>query len=265
MLKIIKSIIFSITLAIISLSNAASVNAEPNKALADKSHMKFGFIFAMKEEAQALHALNIPINWEDYKGFKIAKFKYKDHDCVAILSGVGKSMSAGAVTLLIDKFSPDAILNVGTAGGINCDVGDIILSNRAIFHDVNLSSIHLPKYQLPDQPIVFQSKHDLRKIFDIKNHVSKNIHIRDGIIMSSDQFMHRAEYFKEMLKTVPEAKASEMEAASIGAISNKMGCDYLFIKKISNRADDNTDNRFSTEVLNFEDKVGEILLAILNQ
>lgn len=231
---------------------------------ADLSHQKIGFLFAMKEEAQALNSLGVKIEWQDDMGYKVANFKYKNHLCTAILTGVGKSLSAGGAVLLLAKYKPDIVLNVGTAGGINCDVGDIILSQRALFHDVDLASIHLPKYKLPDLPKVLQSEHNLITQYDIKNKIPDSIHIKDGLVISSDQFLHRAQYYREMLKVLPDVKATEMEAASIGAICHRAHVDFLFIKKISNRADDNADNRFSSEVLNFTDKVGAILKAILN-
>ena len=59
--------------------------------------------------------------------FKIAdkrafSFKLADKDVVLAISGIGK-VSAGLTTqLLIDKYSPDYILNFGTCGGMNTSV-----------------------------------------------------------------------------------------------------------------------------------------------
>lgn len=229
----------------------------------EQSNMKIAFMFAMPEEAKALEALNVKLDWQDDIGYKVATFNYNQHKCVAILTGVGKSLSAGGAVLAIEKFSPDVIINVGSAGGINCKVGDIVLSQKALFHDVDLGSINIEKYKLPDLPKILVSKHNLIDAFKLKDKINKNIHIRDGLVISSDQFLHRAAYYKELVKTLPQAKATEMEAGSIASICHRAGCDYLFIKKITNEADNNIDNRFNDEILNFKDKVGDILLTIL--
>lgn len=260
MLKFFKNIFIFTILAM--LINCIGANAAPIK---DKSNMKFAFMFAMKEEAKALEALNIPIKWHDYKGYKIANFDYKNHKCIAVIMGVGKSLSAGAAALVLEKYSPDVLINIGSAGGINCKVGDIIVSQSALFHDVNLGAINYELYRLPDLPVVITSKNDLIKEFDLKNKISKDINIVDGIVVSSDQFLKRAQYYKKLSQRYPDARATEMEAASIAAICHRAGYDYLFIKKITNVADDDLNNNsFDVEILKFKDKVGQILLAIMN-
>ena len=260
MLKFFKGVFVFAILSI--FIGCVGANAEPKK---DTSHMKFAFMFAMKEESRALEALNIPITWHDYKGYKIANFNYKNHKCVAVIMGVGKSLSAGAAALVLEKYSPDVLINISSAGGLNCKVGDIILSQSALFHDVNLGAINYELYRLPDLPIIIKTKNDLIKEFDIKNKISKDITIRSGIVISSDQFLRRAQYYKELSKHYPDAKATEMEAASIAAICHRAGYDYLFIKKITNVADDDLNNNsFDSEILKFKDKVGQILLAIMN-
>lgn len=253
-----------IIIAFLSIFIACS-SVMANPLTKDRSSLKFAFLFAMPEEAKALDVLHMNLNWENYLGYKIAHFSYKKHPCVAIITGVGKAVSAGGAVLALEKYSPDLIINVGSAGGINCNVGDIVLSQRAMFHDVNLGAINLKKYQLPDQPIIFHSKHDVIKAFDIKDKISKDVHIIDGLVISSDQFLKRAQYYKDFEKDYPQARATEMEAASIASICSRAGYDYLFVKKISNVADNDALNTsFGSEILKFKDKVGQIVLAILN-
>lgn len=257
LVKLISFIFFSVLICNTAYSQNLPISY-------NQSDMKIAFMFAMPEEAEALKALNVKLDWKNDIGYKVATFKYKQHPCVAIITGVGKSLSAGGAVLAIEKYAPNVIINVGSAGGINCKVGSIVLSQSALFHDVDLGSIHLEKYKLPDLPKVITCKHNLIEAFNLKQKINKNINICDGLVISSDQFLHRAAYYKELLKSLPQARATEMEAGSIAAICSRANCDYLFIKKITNEADNNIDNRFNDEILNFKDKVGDILLSILN-
>ena len=48
--------------------------------------------------------------------------KINDRSAIIIISGIGKVNAALATQMLIDKFSPDFILNFGTCGGMNDSV-----------------------------------------------------------------------------------------------------------------------------------------------
>ena len=81
-----------------------------------------GIIIALHSEAQALleKVENLTkvklLNKDAYTG------KINGRDVIIAISGIGK-VNAGFVTqMIIDKFSPDFILNFGTCGGLNNSV-----------------------------------------------------------------------------------------------------------------------------------------------
>ncbi len=82
----------------------------------------FGIVVALKSECKYfLENLKdkTPIKLADKEAFF---GKICGNDCVIAISGIGK-VSAGLTTqLLIDKYSPDFILNFGTCGGMNDSV-----------------------------------------------------------------------------------------------------------------------------------------------
>ncbi|MDP2276882.1 MAG: futalosine hydrolase, partial [Nitrospirota bacterium] len=60
---------------------------------------------------------------------------------IHIISGIGKTNAAHAATLLIEKFSPSAVINFGIGGAYpsaNLRVGDIAIADREIYADEGL-------------------------------------------------------------------------------------------------------------------------------
>ena len=59
-------------------------------------------------------------------------------DAVAVYSGVCKVNAAIAAQILIDGFGADAVINAGTAGGMDKDVElfDTIAAEQTVYHDV---------------------------------------------------------------------------------------------------------------------------------
>lgn len=222
--------------------------------------MKLVFLFAMEEEAKIVETFCSDINWIEYKGFKIFEFSYSTHSCVAIISGIGISLSAAAAALCIEKYNPDAIINIGLAGGINCKLGDIIISKTAIFHDADVTALNYPIHQLPNLPLKITSYKDLIIDFNLTDfEITK-----EAIVFSGNQFVNNKIYVDELKNKYPTTAAIEMEAASIAAICFKAQCAFLFIKKISDLADENAANTFKFEIPNFNAKTKQILLQILN-
>ncbi len=54
-------------------------------------------------------------------------------------SGIGKVNAAMATTILLEKFTPDVVLNTGSAGGFGekLEVGTVVISSEVRHHDVD--------------------------------------------------------------------------------------------------------------------------------
>ncbi|GFP22068.1 futalosine hydrolase, partial [Candidatus Hakubella thermalkaliphila] len=60
---------------------------------------------------------------------------------IHIISGIGKTNAAHAATLLIEKFSPSAVINFGIGGAYpsaNLRAGDIAIADKEIYGDEGL-------------------------------------------------------------------------------------------------------------------------------
>ena len=122
--------------------------------------MKIGVIGAMESEIQLLReylgnppAINIH-KYAFYQG------KIGSHQVVVLLSGIGKVSAAVGTALLIEHFTPDLIINTGTAGGLQqSKVFDMVLATEVLYYDVDVTAFgyalgqqaQMPESYLPSQ------------------------------------------------------------------------------------------------------------------
>ncbi|MBE5737992.1 MAG: 5'-methylthioadenosine/S-adenosylhomocysteine nucleosidase [Clostridiales bacterium] len=118
------------------------------------------FVVALKKEAQILLE-----KVENLKEFKLAdkpcySFTLNAKDCVLAISGVGKVSASLTTQLLIDKYSPQYIINFGTCGGTNSNVEilNFYLVDKCCQYDFDLTPID-------DVPLGYIQEYD-RVYFD---------------------------------------------------------------------------------------------------
>ena len=104
-------------------------------------------ICAMSEERDAFLSLMKDIKITHFEKIlyhgtnidnKCYKGKLNDKDVVIVHCGVGKVYAAIVTTLVLKKFKPELVINVGCAGSVNKDihVGDVVVATRVADWDV---------------------------------------------------------------------------------------------------------------------------------
>ena len=81
--------------------------------------MKIGIIAAENAEMMAIKNIMTDISEELVYNLTFTHGKIENKDCVLVECGVGKVNAARTTQILIDKFEVDAVINVGSAGGLN--------------------------------------------------------------------------------------------------------------------------------------------------
>ena len=119
--------------------------------------MKAGIIGAMEPEVAILKAALKNSTTSNYGGYEFYQGLLNDTEVVIVQSGIGKVAAALATALLIDKFSPDYVVNTGSAGGFDqsLKVGDVVISSEVRYHDVDLTVFGYEIGQLPANPATF--------------------------------------------------------------------------------------------------------------
>ena len=152
---------------------------------------KIGIIGAMELEVDTLKS-----HIDDLKITKKANMKFNEGSLngvpvVVVRSGIGKVNAALCVRILADKFDVTHIINTGVAGSLRAelDIGDILISTDALYHDVDATIFgyqlgevpQLGTREFPADPIMIEkAKASCEK-------VNPDIHVTCGRVVSGDQ------------------------------------------------------------------------------
>lgn len=197
-----------------------------------------GIIGAMKEEVDAILALMPNAERTIHYGVKFYTGRINGQDCVVSKSGVGKVNAARSTQLMIDRYNPDFIINIGSAGALEprLDIGDIVISDSCIQHDVDITAFGHPKgyiagvrYLQADPELVEKCRKAIEKTVDNKY----KTYI--GIVASGDQFISSMDKKKELHEEF-NAWCAEMEGAAIAHVCHLCEVPFVVIRSISDKA-----------------------------
>ena len=137
-------------------------------------------------------------------------------------SGWGKTASAGAMQYVIDRFSPDLIVNLGTCGGFEglVDLNEVILVERTFVYDI----VEL----MGDFGSVFDyyaSTLDLSWLPESYPHSA-----RRGILASADSDLLPG---KISQLAAQGAIAADWESAALAWVAQKNGARLLILRAVS--------------------------------
>ena len=198
----------------------------------------YGIIAAMQEEMQEIK--EIMKNIEEIKINELNFFKgnINNHQVVLVESGVGKVNAARTTQILIDKFEPKAIINVGSAGSGNdeLDRGDIVIGKRLVQHDFDITAFGHEKGYISNVGQYVESDSKLIKKMEniISEIANEDFKIKLGTIASGDIFCTKSE-MREKIHSKFSADAIEMEGAAIAQVCKLDNIPFIVIRSISDK------------------------------
>ena len=218
--------------------------------------MKLGIISAMPEEVQSIIDVleNIKITTKGMRSYYCGEFQSKE--VVVVFSRWGKVAAAITTTQLINDFEIDEILFTGVAGALASDlnVGDIVIGEKLFQHDMDTRPL-FDKFEIPllgkkyfkatDNPKLESSVVLFSR--EIDNHIQKEVldefkisipQIKNGTILSGDQFIASKEKAKELLTDISDALCVEMEGAAVAQVCFEYEIPFSIIRIISDSAND---------------------------
>lgn len=197
--------------------------------------MTIGIIGAMEVEVQLLRDHLKNRQDTHLHGFSFHQGEIGKHRVVVLLSGIGKVSASVGTALLIHHFSPEMIINTGTAGGLkDTHIYDLILASEVRHHDVDVTAFGYQMGQQAGQPPAFLP--DMEQVSFIKNHFSEKFHIREGLVVSGDAFISDPNRKAWIQNHFPNALAVEMEAAAIAQTCHLMKTPFIILRAISDNA-----------------------------
>ena len=153
--------------------------------------MKIGIIAAMEQELKLLvEHLENKVEHQ-VLGNTYYEGRLGNHDVVLVQSGVGKVMSAMSVAVLANHFGVDALINTGSAGAVamGLNIGDVVVADKLVYHDVDLTAFGYDYGQMSMQPLYFESDKGFIDTFEqVLN--KANVASKIGLIVFSSRRRH---------------------------------------------------------------------------
>ncbi|MDQ1913131.1 5'-methylthioadenosine/adenosylhomocysteine nucleosidase [Paenibacillus sp. GD4] len=228
---------------------------------------KIGVIGAMKEEIELFHQ-----HMQDVKETTRAKVTFFEgtflgKSIVLCKSGVGKVNAAVTTQVLVDTFGVDAVVFTGVAGAVDpgLNVGDIVVSNECLQHDMDVTALGFPRGTIPyEETSTFVADEQLRKL---ALQVSKELfgdRVKEGRVLSGDQFIASRETVGKLYSEL-QGTCTEMEGAAVAQVCSMNGTPFVIIRSMSDKADGSAHVNFAEFTVQASENSYRIVEQMLKQ
>jgi adenosylhomocysteine nucleosidase len=195
----------------------------------------YAIIGAMDQEIEAILKMMGGVQIYQFNNQPFYQGLVNNKIIILVKSGIGKVASAMTTTQLLTNFSIEAIINIGTCGGIESKVEplDLIIGQELVYGDVDLIAFKYPYGQMAGQPATFKSDPILvGKIRDISKKVGLNPKL--GNLMSSDAFITDKKIINERIKLIDlPILGVDMESASIAQVATAFKKPFVVLRVVS--------------------------------
>ncbi len=148
----------------------------------------------------------------------IPKEKNPNHDL--IITGIGKVNAAATLSAYLSTHHVDGIVNLGFAGATQpYQIGDLVIIDKASYHDFDLTMFGYEKGQVPGMPSQFHSDHQLIQFLSSRIHSTKTGHLFTGDVF--------------MTEIKPESFIVDMEGAALYHVAHIFKIPIISVKVIS--------------------------------
>ncbi|MFS0784555.1 5'-methylthioadenosine/adenosylhomocysteine nucleosidase [Bacillus sp. 1P06AnD] len=251
-------------------SNEDNAKGAEKKSSAPKKEQvqPIGIIGAMDSEVKTLKSQLSNTKVVKKAGLEFFRGSLNGKEVVIVQSGVGKVNAALCTQILVDEFNVGTLINTGVAGGLydKLKVGDVVVSSRAVEHDMDITAFGHKKGYISDmsengEPTYFSTDKALaEKTQKIANEVLKENQAYIGTIASGDIFVSD-QALKQSLITNFDAYAAEMEGAAIAHVASVNKLPVIIIRSISDLANGEAEMTYDE----FEVKAAENSAKIVNR
>ena len=202
--------------------------------------MKIGIIGAMEVEVETLKSNMTIKNTVKKASMEFFEGTIGSTEVVVVRSGICKVNAGICVQILVDTFGVTHVINTGVAGSLDAkiNIGDIVLSTDACYHDVDATVFGYKKGEVPQLgTLEFKADAALReKAKAAINKAVPDIGVFEGRVCSGDQFICD-KAVKDAIVENFGGMCCEMEGTGIAQASFLNNIPFLIIRAISDKAD----------------------------
>jgi adenosylhomocysteine nucleosidase len=200
---------------------------------------------------------------------------------VLAFSRWGKVAAATTTTCMIKEFGVSEMIFTGVAGGLaaECRVGDIVVANSLIQHDLDPSPLY-PQFEIPllaisrleIQPVMLDRLTGCcAKLIESKlhNHIEeqdlnlfemKSPSIHTGLVVSGDQFISDSEAARRIQSQLPDALCVEMEGAAMAQVCYEYKVPFGIVRVISDNANEDAHIDFPLFIDRVASKINSMII-----
>ena len=228
--------------------------------------MKAGIIGAMEPEVAILLSKIEQCKEHQFANYTFYEGMINGTEVVLVQSGIGKVAAALATGLLIDKFSPDYIVNTGSAGGFepSLKVGDIVVGDQVTYHDANVTAFGYEIGQLPGMPVTFEANKTLIEAAQKSIDKLTDITAMIGLITTGDTFMTADADIAKARSNFPTMAAVEMEGAAIAQACFQFNVPFVVIRSLSDIAGKESPTSFESYLETASINSSNLVLGMLS-
>ena len=180
-------------------------------------------VAAMEEEVKAIVDHMEQVRVCSHAGVRLYEGMLEGEACTVMKSGVGKGSCAMTLTIALERLgSVDAVINIGTAGGIldTEEVLDLVTSPIDGEDGIGL-------WFEADARLQRAASEAARQL---------GLRVHHGVVASGDRFISGADEAAALLACFPKAICAEMEAGSVAQVCTHYGIPFIVLRSLSDVA-----------------------------
>ncbi|MCR5741539.1 MAG: 5'-methylthioadenosine/S-adenosylhomocysteine nucleosidase [Gammaproteobacteria bacterium] len=207
--------------------------------------MFIGFVGAMDVEIQSMIKVLKNVKKEEHRGYTFHVGERGNNKVVVTSSGVGKVNMAVVLTILLNKYRVDYIINSGIAGSIDTKIGTTCIASSVAYYDFIIPGYG---YGVPHHPNPYKPSEDILKFS--KEYFKDEVLF--GKIISGDRFVTD---IKDLgAYDTKGVVAVDMESATVAQVCFLHSVDFVIIRSISDNLSGDDYNKFeaSSSELSFK-------------
>ncbi|GAA3025980.1 5'-methylthioadenosine/S-adenosylhomocysteine nucleosidase [Tetragenococcus solitarius] len=224
--------------------------------------MKIAIIAAMQEEVAPFRKYYTQREtiWQKGK----TSIEKLTEEIYLVESGIGKVNAAASTAWLYNYIVPDLIINTGTTGTFapDSDLGEILLSDRFVYSDVDATGFDYQFGQVPQMPADYPiAEKLLEKVMQLLAEDEIIYHL--GTIVTSDSFMSNVGTIQKIRENFPALIGSDMESCAIAQVASFYQTPVLNVRAISDKVGDKASQMFDDSVDDVSVKAFEAVQVLL--
>lgn len=205
--------------------------------------MKIGIIVATDQEITETRKILKNAKNKKIFGLEFFEGNIAEKEVVLVKCGIGKVNAGRTAQIMIDKFNPSYVVNIGAAGAINpeLNIKDIVIGNKLVQYDFDTSALgDSEKGEISGVGKYIESDKELVKICEdvLENKMQRDFNYKIGTIATADVFCSDKKVAEEIRKDF-NAECVEMEGAAVAQVCYLDNIPFLVIRGISDSPNGN--------------------------